>query len=302
MAAFDLKNMFFHVKLHPSVRKFFGFAVPDEKGDLTYYQFKVMVYGLKSAVHVVTRLILTLKAFIHQLNIRFSIYVDDGRCLGKQLQETQWKQWLVLNIFQLAGWSIQWDKTTTVPSQKLTYQGFVTDTVSMSYYVSPEKVVMTQQIVGLILQTTEKGVAVATKLLALALGKVIAMIRSHGSILQVLSRSAQHELGAVVHLKGWDSKVLLSPNAIHELSLLKSALVTFNGQNIFYISAAQELQNKVTNGKYVYLYNVSEIEQWHNAASSFINWPESMLVWHIINDRVARRWRIKYIINCACIG
>jgi hypothetical protein len=74
---------------------------------------------------------------------------------------------------------------------------------------------------------------VATKLLALALGKVIAMIRSHGSVLQVLSRSAQHELGAVVHSKGWDSQVLLSPNAIHELSLLKSALVTFNGQNIF---------------------------------------------------------------------
>ncbi len=106
MAAFDLKNMFFHVKLHPSVWKFFGFAVLDERGDLTYYQFKVMVYSLKSAVHVVTRLILPLKAFIHQLNIRFSIYVDDGCCLGKQLQVTQWKQWLVLNIFQLASINI----------------------------------------------------------------------------------------------------------------------------------------------------------------------------------------------------
>ncbi len=250
MTAFDLKNMFFHVKLHPSVWKYFGFAVPDEQGTMKFYQFTVMVYGLKSAVHVVTRLILPLKAFIHQLNIRFTIYVDDGRCLGKRKLETQWKQWLVLNIFQLAGWSIQWDKTTKVPTQQLNYQGFVTNSVSMSYYVAPEKIIMTQQIVRLILSTTETGEMVTAKLLALALGKIISMTRSHGSVLQVLSRSAQHDLGVAVHARGWEGQLVLSATSIHELSLLITALDTFNGQNIMYINEAYVMNNNVNDANF----------------------------------------------------
>jgi hypothetical protein len=32
LTAFDLKNQFFHVQLHPSQKKYFGFAVPDTNG------------------------------------------------------------------------------------------------------------------------------------------------------------------------------------------------------------------------------------------------------------------------------
>jgi hypothetical protein len=128
---FDLKNMFFHVKLHPDVRKYFGFAVPDADGVMKYYQFTVLVYGFKSAVQVVTILILPLKALIHRLGIRFSIYVDDGRVLGQTAVETEQKSKVVLEIFRLAGWTIQWEKTVMIPTQKLLYQGFITDTASM---------------------------------------------------------------------------------------------------------------------------------------------------------------------------
>jgi hypothetical protein len=46
----------------------------------------LMIYGFKSAVQVVTRLLLPLKAYLHKLGIRFSIYVDDGRCVAATLQ------------------------------------------------------------------------------------------------------------------------------------------------------------------------------------------------------------------------
>ena len=32
MTSFDLKNQFFHIKLHPDYYKYFGFSVPDEQG------------------------------------------------------------------------------------------------------------------------------------------------------------------------------------------------------------------------------------------------------------------------------
>ena len=39
MASFDLKNQFFHVKLHPSMYKFCGFSCADEAGKVCFYQF-----------------------------------------------------------------------------------------------------------------------------------------------------------------------------------------------------------------------------------------------------------------------
>jgi hypothetical protein len=54
-----------------------------------------MVYGLKSAVQVVTRLILPLKAYIHKLGIRFSIYVDDGRYAAASAELVYWHQKVV---------------------------------------------------------------------------------------------------------------------------------------------------------------------------------------------------------------
>jgi hypothetical protein len=82
---------------------------------MKYYQFTVLVYGFKSAVQVVTRLILPLKALIHRLGIRFSIYVDDGRVLGQTAVKTEQKSKVVLEIFQLAGWTIQREKTVMIP-------------------------------------------------------------------------------------------------------------------------------------------------------------------------------------------
>ncbi len=79
MASFDLANQFFHVKLHPADRKFFGFALPAEDGTFDFYQFKVMGYGYSPAVEVVTRLLRPVKAYLHQLGIKLSIFVDDSR-------------------------------------------------------------------------------------------------------------------------------------------------------------------------------------------------------------------------------
>jgi hypothetical protein len=87
------------VRLHPEARKYFGLAVPEEDGIVHYYQFTVMVYGLKSAVQEVTRLLLPLKAYIHKLGILFSIFVDDGRVVANTADKVFWQQKVVLHIF-----------------------------------------------------------------------------------------------------------------------------------------------------------------------------------------------------------
>jgi hypothetical protein len=231
LTAFDLKNMFFHVRLHPEIRKYFGFSVPDESGNLQFYRFAVMVYGLKSAVHVVTRLILPLKAYIHRLGIRFSIYVDDGRCVSNSADSVFWQQKLVLHIFQLAGWNVNFAKTVSIPSQHLLYQGFITDTILMKYFAPQAKVEMLFSLIRTMLDTAQSE-SVGVKILALVLGKIISLLISHGRILLVLCRAAQHLLGAHVAKCGWVGSVTLTTQCRAEFTLMLQILYSSNGQFI----------------------------------------------------------------------
>jgi hypothetical protein len=232
MTAFDLRNQFFHVQLAPAARKFFGFAIPDSDGRLLYYQFTVMVYGLKSAVHVVTKLILPLKAFIHKLGIRFTIYIDDGHCLGVEVEDTAWKQFLVLTIFQLAGWSVQWAKTVLRPTQILQHQGFIIDTIAMRYFTPVEKLNVISILLDQLFDFCRAGTLIPAKFIALVLGKIISLVRSHGAIVRVLSRATQHVLGVAVTERGWLCAVALTEDCIAELQMLKDILYSFNGQFI----------------------------------------------------------------------
>ena len=96
MASFDLKNQFFHVKLHPSMYKFCGFSCADEAGKVCFYQFKVLIYGCKPAVHIVTKLLMPIKSFLHTLGIKISIFIDDGRVAAASAAETTAKMNLSL--------------------------------------------------------------------------------------------------------------------------------------------------------------------------------------------------------------
>jgi len=57
MCIFDLVNQYFHVRLHPAARQYFGFSWKDQDGKDHFYIFHVMVYGFAAAAAVVTRLI-----------------------------------------------------------------------------------------------------------------------------------------------------------------------------------------------------------------------------------------------------
>jgi hypothetical protein len=175
MASFNLANQFFHVRLNPADRKFFGFALPSGEGTSDYFQFTVMAYGYSPAVEVVTRLLKPVKAYLHQLGIKLSIFVDDGRVSAAGKQETWEKFQFVLTTLQLCGWNIQWKKTSTEAVQSLLHLGFVTDSVQLRYFLPAEK----EKVVSDLLQKTialgSKGIPIPALELAKLLGKLNSM-------------------------------------------------------------------------------------------------------------------------------
>jgi hypothetical protein len=79
----------------------------------------------------------------------------------------------------------------------------------------------------------QKHEAVGVKFLTLILGKIVSMLLSHGAILRVLSRVAQHILGQHVAQFGWEGAVQLSEQFRTEFAKLLDCLVIFNKQHIY---------------------------------------------------------------------
>ena len=72
---------------------------------------------------------------------------------------------------------------------------------------------------------------VEVRVVAVVLGRLAAIRRSHGNVVRILSRSLQHQLGGHVQEAGWTGVLLLSAEAVpvQELQLLLEVLPEFNG-------------------------------------------------------------------------
>ena len=241
MQAFDLKNQFFHVQLHESMKKFFGFAVPEADGTVSYYYFNILVYGCKPAVAIVTKLLKPVKAFLYSIGIRLTLYIDDGRVVAGSAAEAAAKFRVALLTVQLAGWNIQWSKTGAEPTQQLYHLGFVTDTVAMKYFTPVQKLDMLSARIYSLLSDSEGHAPIPCRTLAVVLGSIAAMRRSHGNMMQIMTRAAQHDLGMAVHSTGWNSNVVLSHAARQELAFVRGELYSVNGQYIISVSAAMHV-------------------------------------------------------------
>ncbi len=220
------------MRLATEARKYFGFSWRDKAGVDRYYVFTVMVYGFAAAAAVVTRLIKPILGFVHQIGVRASIYMDDGNVVGSTQEEAEEATQLVLDCMQLAGWNIQWAKTTSRAVTTCKYLGFVINLEDFTYQASDGKVRKAEIMLTDLAQAAEQGEPVDAKHLAAVLSNVIALRTSHGSVVQHMTKELQHELGAMVHQFGWDCQLMIGREAQAELTWLQSNLAHFNGKGI----------------------------------------------------------------------
>jgi hypothetical protein len=153
-----------------------------------YYRFTVMPFELSSAVAVVTKLLQPVKAYLHKLGIKISLYRDDGRIVAASKAEVEEQLTLVLEVLQHCGWNFQW-ATDGVGSQQLVHLGFVTDTQQMTYFYPAEKEASFEALLDLFLEWGRLKTSVPVRTWASLLGKLQSMRRSHGEIVNIMSRA-----------------------------------------------------------------------------------------------------------------
>lgn len=228
LMTFDLSSMYHHLQITPDHRKYLGFAVPQPSGVTEYYVFNVLPFGLNEAVSIMSRVCQPLKTLIRTYGFRFGLYIDDGILISSCKNHISSVFNLILLVFQSAGWSINWEKTSDSPSLSIQYLGLIIDTRAEKFFAPDSKIRnITDHITCL-----RTNMSISAKNLANILGQIAFLYRACGNICKILTRSSQHSLGHYVNLNGWDSMIPVTTEMKNELMLFLSYLPLANGQPI----------------------------------------------------------------------
>ena len=124
----DLKDQFLSVPINKKFRKFLRFSW---KGKLLEWQ--VLPFGLKCSPRVVTKLLKPVMAFLRaKWGILISIYMDDMLLQAASREQAYLHAQIVILVLMCLGWELNWEKSSLIPSNKITHLGFEIDTLSMT--------------------------------------------------------------------------------------------------------------------------------------------------------------------------
>ena len=229
-ATFDLKSAFHHVLIHPDFRKYLGFAVPskDGSGD-RFFVFRVLPFGLATAVQLLARLTKPICIFLAGEGIRLSIYIDNGWILALLRELAAQHLQRTFEVLSQAGFIVSIEKSDTPADvgQVKKHFGFLVDSVAMTVAADHLKL----QEVETLIRSTFAAPRTARQVAKLT-GKVIALTPALGPIAMVLARLAQNELASFTESHSWSAPMILSEAARDALLLLADSLTFFNGYPI----------------------------------------------------------------------
>ena len=228
MMSFDLKSQYHQVEIHDQYTQFLGFQFKNEHGEVKYYEFLVLPFGLNFAVFLVTDLFKPFKIYLNKLGITNFIYIDDGIILNKSklLLEKQFE--LALLVLKLSGWQINVQKTSVNASHVLKHLGVIIDTKQFMFFAPDCKL----QHLQVEIEKNSSAVFVTARDMAKVLGLINSLRKSHGNICNIMSRRCQHILGKYVNEFGWNTKVKLDEHALQELNFFRDNLFQYNGKFI----------------------------------------------------------------------
>ena len=112
----DLQDAYFHVPIHPSSRKYLGFAFENK-----VYQFQVLPFGLNTAPQVFTRLGHTVTGYLHRQGISVIPYLDDWLIHHPDRQVLLRHQAQLINTLDIVGFILNRKKSELDLTQDLQF-------------------------------------------------------------------------------------------------------------------------------------------------------------------------------------
>ena len=118
----DIKNGFFHIKVHPEHSQYLGFKYQSK-----YYKWVVLPFGLSVSPFYFSKTIRAVVQWLRTQNLRISCYVDDFILFDSPSNINKSCSILISTLKRL-GFIINYDKSQFTPSTERTYIGYVINT------------------------------------------------------------------------------------------------------------------------------------------------------------------------------
>ena len=135
MASLDLKDAYFCVPMAKEHRKYLRFFW---KG--TLYQFTCLPFGLSSAPRTLTKLLKPVMSTLRQTGLESTTYIDDNWVVGKTSQDCQNNTDKTEAMFVQLGFTVNYEKSHVIPSQRIGFLGFIFDSIKMIIELPHDKI------------------------------------------------------------------------------------------------------------------------------------------------------------------
>ena len=127
MFSIDLKDVYFHIPVHPESQRYLRFCLYGR-----FYQYRALCFGLSTAPQVFTRVFALVLEWAQQRSVRLLRYlvIVESRTLLLQ------HRGLVLQLCRDLGIIVNWEKSDLRPSTRVQYLGMLIDTSLEKVFLS----------------------------------------------------------------------------------------------------------------------------------------------------------------------
>ena len=133
-AVLDLKDAYYSVPIRTENRKYLRF---EHEGQL--FEFVCLPNGLSSAPRIFTKLLKPSLGRLRDDGVLLVVYIDDIMLLADDPQTLVTYIHKAITLLISLGFTIHEGKSVFVPSQRVSFLGFVLDSIAMTVSTKPDK-------------------------------------------------------------------------------------------------------------------------------------------------------------------
>ena len=214
----DLKDGFHHVDMHWTCWAFFGMQWRE-----CYYVWTVIPFGMSASPWIFRKILQPVTAYLREQGLRLALFVDDFFQMAKKMFAAAHKE-LLLDTLQDLGWTVNFEKSSLVPSFSCDFIGF---TVHSKGDQGPWLQVFHSKIKKLKchLRKALRQTSITARQLAKVAGQCIAMMRAVLPA-KLLLRNVYRLLSSK---QSWHSHLTLDKHAREDLQWWLAAINNWNG-------------------------------------------------------------------------
>ena len=221
MVSLDLKDAYFNIPIFSLHRKYLRFIWKSQR-----YEFTCLPFGYSLAPRVFTKVFKPIISHLRLHGLRIIIFLDDILLVASSKQECLDQLQFLRQLITDLGFIVNDKKSQLEPSTKLTFLGFIIDSLDMKLYLPQDKIDKTVSACSSLISTaspTIRQVAQVTGLLVSAFPAVPYLRLYYRSIESCKSRCLFEHNG------DYDQHILLSSDALADLNWVIHNLSQYDG-------------------------------------------------------------------------